>query len=61
MSKGWLLERLARYEEALAAYQVASRLEPGDPDIWCRIGNVLTALERTQEAEQAYEKARQLD
>ena len=53
-----MLEVLARYEEALTAYQAASRLEPNDAGIWRSIGDVLTALERIQEAQQAYEKAR---
>ncbi len=61
VSKGWLLERLARYDEALATYQEGSLLEPNNASIWRSIGNVLTALERAQEAQQAYEKARQLD
>ena len=61
VSKGWLLQRLARYEEALATYLEGSRLEPNNAGIWRSIGDVLTALERPQEAQQAYEKARQLD
>src|SRR5690348_2929411 len=44
VSKGWLLERLARYEDALAAYQEASRLEPNDAGIRRSIGDVLTTL-----------------
>ncbi len=61
VSKGWLLEKLVRHEEALAAYQEASGIEPNNADILRSIGDVLTALERPQEAQQVYEKARQLD
>ncbi len=61
VGKGWLLVKLDRYEEALTAYQEASDLAPNDAGIWHTIGDLLTALERAQEAEQAYEKARQLD
>lgn len=52
-----MLVALARYEEALTAYEEAIRLEPNDVSIWYKIGEVLTSLGRANEAQQAYEKA----
>lgn len=60
LNSGTIQASFAHYEEALAAYQGANLLEPNDASIWRRIGDVLTMLERIQEAHQAYEKARQL-
>jgi tetratricopeptide (TPR) repeat protein len=63
--KGYTLRALRRYEEALAAYEEAIRLKHASisnyASIWEKIGDVLTALERPHEAQQAYEQARQLD
>jgi len=52
-----MLSNLARDEEALAAYEEASRLEPNNASIWRHIGDMLTSLERPDEAKQAYARA----
>jgi tetratricopeptide (TPR) repeat protein len=59
LNSGTLLASLSRYEESLAAFEAASRLEPDDASVWQHMGDVLTVLERSNEAKQAYERARQ--
>ncbi len=62
----WLKEGNAfymhkRYKEALAAYEQAIRLNPNNADFYHSKGFTLNALNRIEEAEQAFEKARQLE
>ncbi len=47
--------------EALAAYQGAMRMEPWVGDHGLRIGNLLTAMNRTEEAERQYRQAVAVD
>ena len=49
-----------RYEEALAAYEQAIHLDPSYAKAYNGKGIALDALKRNQEAQKAYEKARQL-
>ena len=51
---------LKRYEEALAAYDQAIRLNPNDDFAYYGKGIALRTMGKTNEAEQAFEKARQL-
>ena len=51
---------LKRYEEALAAYEQVLRLDPNNALAYNNKGYVLNKLNRKEEAQQAYEKARQL-
>src|SRR5260221_610946 len=59
--EGNALNGLKRYEEALAAYEQAIRLDPNYTYAYYGKGFVLNELKRYKEAEQAFEKARQLE
>ncbi|ROH93903.1 ATP-binding protein [Microcystis aeruginosa FACHB-524] len=48
---------LGRYEEAIAAYDEAIKIDPNDPDLWHNKGNQLANLGRYEEALSAYEEA----
>ncbi|KYC35573.1 serine/threonine protein kinase [Scytonema hofmannii PCC 7110] len=58
--KGLALSDLKRYEAALAALNKAKDLAPNNALIWANIWSVLQELGKTQEAEQAYQKAIEL-
>jgi len=58
--KGNALYNLKRYEEPLAAYEQAIRLDPNLALAYNNKGLALNNLKRYQEAEQAFEKAHQL-
>jgi tetratricopeptide (TPR) repeat protein len=58
--EGTTLHDLKRYEEALAAYEQAIRLDPNLALAYSNKGFALYGLKRYQEAGQAFEKARQL-
>src|SRR5207302_782 len=51
---------LKRYEEALAAYEQALRLDPNFTFAYYNKGLALEQLKRTKEAQEAYARARQL-
>ncbi len=51
------LERTGRYEEAVAAYQEALRLDPVDIDAQVHLGLLLRELGRDDEANQAFQAA----
>src|SRR5437763_10608738 len=50
-----------RYEEGLAAYEQALRLDPTYGLAWCMKGYTLRALNRAEEALTAYEQPSSLD
>lgn len=61
-ANGWLNEgyRLAAngsYEQALQAYENATELDPGNEMAWINRGNILTRMNRTDEAGDAYRNA----
>jgi len=59
--KGVILSsELSRHEEANAAFDRALEINPSDPLTWLARGNALAALNRQDEAEAAYAKAREL-
>ncbi|SRR6266567_2447403 len=58
--EGKTLLDLKRYEEALAAYNQAIRLDPNDAGAYHNKGIALEHLEKKQEAQQANNRARQL-
>ena len=60
LEEGNALQNLKRYEEALAAFEQATRLDPNDAYAYNGKGVTLRVLKRDQEAEQVFEKARQL-
>jgi tetratricopeptide (TPR) repeat protein len=49
-----------RYEEALAAFEQAIRLNPNYAAAYTNKGNALKGLNKKREAKLAYDKARQL-
>ncbi len=51
---------IRRFDEALAAYDQAIRLDSNYAFAWNNRGDALQQLGRTREAQQAYERARQL-
>jgi tetratricopeptide (TPR) repeat protein len=59
-SEGIALNDLKRYEEALAAYEQAIRLDPHLAAAYNNKGITLDKLTRSKEAQQCYKKARQL-
>jgi tetratricopeptide (TPR) repeat protein len=61
LEEGVTLSDFERYEEALAAYEQAIRLNPNYVHAYNGKGNALSDLKRYKEAEQAFEKARQLE
>jgi serine/threonine protein kinase len=60
LDEGRTFYKLQKYKEGLAAYEQAIRLDPNFAAAYNGKGNVLTNLGKSREAEQAYEKARQL-
>lgn len=54
------LDVLNRKEAALAAYEEAIQISPGEPSFYQRKGQVLEQLGRLAEAQRAYEEARRL-
>src|SRR5437588_9353919 len=60
LKEGDNLHALKRYEEALAAYELAIHLNPNSAVAYNNKGIVLRTLKRNEEAEQAFEKAHQL-
>jgi len=61
LEKGYMLSNLKRYEEALAAYEQTSRLDPNYALAYYNKGNTLSDLKRYEEALAAYEQAIRLD
>jgi tetratricopeptide (TPR) repeat protein len=58
--KGEILAQLKRYEEALAAYEQTVRLAPERIDLYFKKSHTLRRLGKLEDAQQCYEKARQL-
>jgi tetratricopeptide (TPR) repeat protein len=61
LKEGHALYELKRYEEALAVYVQAIRLDPNFANAYNNKGIALNDLKRYKEADQAFEKARQLE
>ena len=55
LEEGVTLSGFKRYEEELAAYEQAIRLDPTDAHAYENKGDVLRDLKRYKEAEQAFE------
>ena len=60
-NRGWSLERLERYEEALASYDKAIETDSNYAWAWARRGYSLNRLERYEEALASYDKAIDVD
>src|SRR6266478_5212236 len=61
LEEGVTLSDFERYEEELAAYEQAIRLDPTDADCYYLKGNLLYNLKRYRKALAAYEQAIRLD
>src|SRR5260370_1118829 len=61
LNSGTLLASRCRYEEALAAYEEAIRLEPKQAFVYVYRGTMLSSLARDEEALAAYEEASRLE
>jgi len=59
--KGILLVQQQHFQEALAAFEQALRLNPNYASVWCHKGDVLWELFRLDEALEAYNQALQLN
>jgi tetratricopeptide (TPR) repeat protein len=60
LNEGFALDELKRYDEAIAAYEQAIRLDPNYASAYHNKGVALDKLGKSREAKQAYDKARQL-
>jgi tetratricopeptide (TPR) repeat protein len=56
-AKGALLRDAAQHQEGLDCYLRSLQLDPTDFLCWQNKGNALTALDRTEEATEAYAEA----
>ncbi|MEH2167780.1 MAG: tetratricopeptide repeat protein [Nostoc sp.] len=56
-SRGITLEKLGRYEEAIASYDQALKIKPDDYEVWNDRGNALSNLGRNEEAIASFDKA----
>ena len=54
------MEMLGKFDSALQCYDKIFEINPEDPDVWNAKGNILSELERTEEALYCYEKALEL-
>ncbi len=59
-SYGWVLYRLGRYQEALVQLERAVELD-SDPVMFDHLGDVYQALDKTEQARQAWERSLKLD
>ena len=60
-TKVFALARLGKYDEAIKAYDEAIRLDPNLTGTWNNKGNVLEAMGRTNEADAAFARAKELE
>jgi len=58
--RGFILEMLGKYKDALKVYDLVINLDPKNPDVWNAKGNLLSELKRTDEALICYDKALEL-
>jgi len=60
VGKGFFLETLKRYDEALATYDMAIRLSPSSIQAWQSKGDLLQRMDRYLDARSAYAKASEI-
>jgi tetratricopeptide (TPR) repeat protein len=58
---GYARQQSGEVEEAVAAYQRAAQLSPGDPRPWANLGMARQAVEDLEGAREAYQRALALD
>jgi tetratricopeptide (TPR) repeat protein len=57
VKEGDLRDSLGRFEDAIASYDRALRMDPGDADAWFNKGTTLTKMGKHAEATQCVETA----
>jgi tetratricopeptide (TPR) repeat protein len=58
---GTILQQTEKYPAALICYQRATHLNPKNPDLWRRLGDILYLNNRYREAERALKKGLRID
>src|SRR5660398_150697 len=61
LNKGFALNRLGKYQEAITAFDKALEIDPQDRTAWNNKGLALANLGKYQEAITAYDKALEID
>jgi serine/threonine protein kinase len=61
VNQGASLRALGRFEEALASYEAAIKLQPASATVWVNKANVLSSMKRRSDALAAYDRAILLD
>ncbi len=60
-ARGDSLMQAGRFEEALALFEEALKLDGGDPDLWNRAGVALRSLGRYTESVECFEQSLRID
>lgn len=61
LDKGYQAARRGYWQEAMAQFELASRLAPGNAEAWSNLGVALEAVGRWDEAGVAYRKALEIE
>ena len=61
VARGDSLMQAGRFEEALALFEEALKLDGGDPDLWNRAGVALRGLGRYAESVEYFERSLRID
>ncbi len=61
VARGDSLMQEGRFEEALALFEEALKLDGGDPDLWNRAGVALRSLGRYTESVEYFERSLRID
>ena len=61
LERGYLFSKQERYSEAIADFEIATKLAPDQPTAFFYLGTALEHLERYAEAQKAFHRATELD
>jgi tetratricopeptide (TPR) repeat protein len=61
LERGYLFSKREQYHKAIADFEIATRLSPDQPTAFFYLGTALARLERHAEAQQAFQRATELD
>ncbi len=59
--RGYILDQMERFDEAIEAYRISAKLDPGDVDVLMALGVDLARILRCEEANEVLEQAERLD